>query len=398
MGKSRKKATLDGNQQAPLRVAMNVAKEPRNWAWAFAFTLSLGLHLLLGGRDAVEAAEPTLERSDPLNMEVLWQEIPPAPEPTPPEPPQIPDAVVEPALSPARVRRPRETTQSPPGPTEASAAEASAATEASAAGSSMTTSSGEAGPAEGATTEAPAPTIDAARLQPSAVAQGTFGPRVPTRQEQEAAMESRLQADLYRIANAAPYDTVRPAPELRETGDGGFTYDGHLFDARISPSGEVSFDDAPGIGFAGLGGPSGTVGVGFSFDISAAAERAAGNDPNSAERRWFMEQTRRIRDRLAGEDRARVQGRGLVRLRRQLHAIWEANKPAGERRVELFRLWDSCEEDEVGAQARAAVVEFIREHPGDARADIFAAEELRRLNASRVSRERFAPYDAVYEE
>ncbi|MFK7998889.1 MAG: hypothetical protein AB8H86_04805 [Polyangiales bacterium] len=362
-----------------------MAKEPRNRAWAFAFTVSLGLHLLVGGREAAEAAQPGAQRDIALNMEVLWQEIPPAPEPTveeAPEPPRVVEELVEePRARRAPARLPRPDTPAEPGAgSQQPAGEVSA--------------SGEAGP----TTEAPAtdaadatPTFDIARLQPSAVAQGTFGPRLPTAQDEESAMEAALQADLYRIANAAPYDTVRPAPELRETGDGGFTYDGHLFSARISPSGEVSFDDAPGIGFAGLGGPSGTLGVGFSFDISAAAERAAGNDPNSAERRWFMEQTRRVRERLQGEDRARIQGRGLVRLRRQLREIWESTKPIRERREEVFRLWDSCEEDEVGAQARGVILEFIRDHPGEEGGGVFPAEELRRLNASRVSRERFAP-------
>jgi hypothetical protein len=387
VNKSRKKRSPGRNHQDPLGVATNVAKEPKNWALAIALTLSVAFHVLLGGRAPAEAAAPTFEHPSTINMEVLWQDTVPEPEPPAPEPASPTPERVEP-VSPRRpqARRPRETSQGPPSEGAISSADVPS-----------DSSSGEPGP----TTEAPpagVPTVDFARLRPSAVAQGTFGPQLQTREDEEASLEAALNADLYRIANAANYDTVRPSPELRETGDGGYTYAGHLFAARISPSGEVTFDDAANFGYSGLGGPGGSVGLGFSFDISTAAEQAAGNDPHSAERRWFMEETRSVRHRLAAQARAQIQGRGLVRLRRQLRAIWDAEKPTEQRREEIFRLWDSCEEDEVGAQARAAIIEFVQAHTGVVRADVFPTEQLRRLNARRVSREAFAPYRAVYEE
>ena len=81
-----------------------------------------------------------------------------------------------------------------------------------------------------------------------------------------------------------------------------------------------------------------------------------------------------------------------MRLRRQLRQIWESSEPAASRRRQIFRLWDSCEEDEVGAEARALIVQFVEEHPGPGRADIFSVAELEQLNEGRVSRELFSPY------
>ena len=387
MDKSHPKRTSGRNQSALGGVRPHVAKEPKNWAWVAAFALSVSLHVLVGGREPAEAAEPSVTPQDETNLEVLWLENAPEPDQARelPEVAEPQDLIAAPEPRATRLRRTRDVEEAPDdGNLSPASAAAPSAGEASAA----------AGDRDDAATT---PALDVSRLQPAAVAMGTFGPRLPTPRDETAAMEAALEADLYRIANAAAYDTVRPAPQLRETGDGGYTYSGHLFVARISPSGEVSFDDEPNFGFGGLGGPSGTLGVGFTFDISAAAERAAGNDPNSAERRWFMEETRSVRERLAGQDRARTQGRGLVRLRRQLHAIWDSDRPAVSRREAIFRLWDSCEEDEVGAEARAAIVEFIQEHLGVDGSDAFAAEELRRLNTRRASQEAFAPYHVVYE-
>ena len=63
-----------------------------------------------------------------------------------------------------------------------------------------------------------------------------------------------------------------------------------------------------------------------------------------------------------------------------------------DRRAALFTAWDECEEDRVGDEARAAVVDFIRDRLPSGSPDAFGASELQELNARRRSRARFAPY------
>lgn len=357
-----------------------VEKESKMWGWGLALGLSLGLHALLGLHE--RRPLPALSAPEPEAIDMVWLELPPDPEPVPAETPPPVAPAEEPQI--AAVLRPAPARRTRRVPREAGALDAAGGASAAegAVGMPQPSEPTDSGPAERP--------LDVEALRPSAVAAATFGPRLPTRAEREAALESAVQADLYQIANAANYDTVRPPPELQETGDGGYSYRGRLFEARISPEGEVTFDDAPNFAYSGLGGPDGSLGLGFSFDISAAAEQAAGNDPHAAERRWFMAQTRRVRDELAAAARARIQGRGLVRLRRQMQTIRDSGQSAEERRRRLFRLWDACEEDEVGALARAAIVEFLQTQ--DTGFGLrFPDEELRRLNAARVSREPFAP-------
>ncbi|MEM6956122.1 MAG: hypothetical protein AAF645_10550, partial [Myxococcota bacterium] len=168
--------------------------------------------------------------------------------------------------------------------------------------------------------------------------------------------------------------------------------------AVIDAEGEVMFSDLTGVRFGEVGGlptDGGNTAIGvslnFTFDISDEIERAFGNDPYAAERRWFLEGTRELRHRLMEATRRREEGRALVRLRRWLRETWEAEGPVAARAA-FFERWDGMSEDEIGTQAREAVLEYIRRVAPQGSDVAYGAAELRRLNGVRESRGAFAPY------
>lgn len=182
----------------------------------------------------------------------------------------------------------------------------------------------------------------------------------------------------------------RPPPDLRRRTDGSYRWEGPLVTARIAPDGSVSFDDGPGVS-AGLG-EGGSL-LGGRFDLNDAIERGRGNDPRAAEKRWFLRETRGLRDRLAAsalDERLSLAERRLVG---RLRAIWgDLDVPADTRRVRIFRLWDGLAEDEVGARARAAVERFVRDELAAGSEHAFTPAELASLNRRRASERPFAPY------
>ncbi len=252
---------------------------------------------------------------------------------------------------------------------------------------------------------------------PSAAARGEVlagTPGLPSRADVERALEETIDATL-REAARAPHLSTRPSPTLRPTRDGGYEWTGTGFVAHIAPDGAVRFSDLPGLRYEGLGPdseapdsfrdfapardallPGATVSVRFGFDLTDALERRRGNDPYYADRAWFLRETEEVRDRLArvaATERDRVQ---LLRLRGRWVALMEDRaRPAPARRRALFSAWDELAEDEVGQRARDALLDLVRERWPRGSAEAFTEEELARLNAGRVRRERFAPYASV---
>lgn len=228
-------------------------------------------------------------------------------------------------------------------------------------------------------------TID---LSPAAVARaGQPADRGPIQPgEIERARETALNDFLRADARAGHPGTRRPPPELHPRVDGSYDFQGHVFAARIAPDGEVSFEDRPNVQVSGLGG---------SFDITDAIERRLGNDPYSAERRWFLRETEALRARLAAEVWEEDAPRRLAHFRAGLARTWARRAPARERRASLFEAWDECAEDGVGAEARAATLAFVRDRLPAGSPDAFRASELVELNARRRSRARFSPYEGT---
>jgi hypothetical protein len=130
-----------------------------------------------------------------------------------------------------------------------------------------------------------------------------------------------------------------------------------------------------------------TVGLGGGmFDLTALMEHLFGNDPYRSERRWFLQKTRELRDRLA--EKAAEQAT-LATLRR----IWTtAGLSFDARKRRTFAMWDDCTEDERGRRGRLLIERFVREQCPQHAACGFSPQELTTLNADRRSVAEFAPY------
>ncbi len=244
------------------------------------------------------------------------------------------------------------------------------------------------------------------RIDPRAVALGAVGtgPRVAAPQaidapavESAEARDARLGEQHSRFLAAAgnrrDYVTRRGPPDLRRRPDGSYVFTGSAFSARILPDGTVQFSDRNNVRFGEFGGPVNSVGATVRFDVTDALERRAGNDPYQAERRWFLEETESLRERLGTEHRSRTSAVEERGLRGRLERIWaDATKPAAGRRASLFRLWDDLAEDETGMPMRRAVLTFIRTRLPAGSPDAYPAGELAALNERRQSGEAFAPY------
>jgi hypothetical protein len=209
----------------------------------------------------------------------------------------------------------------------------------------------------------------------------------------EEALEEQHSGALSAAANARPHVSRRPPPRLRPRSDGTYVFHGHVFDAVIARDGTVRFSDRGGVQMDAPSAtrPNGLIPSG-TFDISDSIESARGQDPHRHERRWFMEQTRELRERLADQADAQNQQRGMARLRGTLRRIWGGRGTDRQRRARIFHMWDDCAEDEVGRRARAAIVAFVRETLPQGSPGAFTDGELSSLNRERLSRESFAPY------
>ncbi|MCA9616791.1 MAG: hypothetical protein KC586_28725 [Myxococcales bacterium] len=354
-----------------------------------AVAFSVGGHAVLAWTAPMRAPSgPTGSSAWDEGVELALVELPSA-EPAEPEPdPRVfePASVPRPATVATLVRRARPSLGAPiGGATEAAAGSvgSEAEPEASAAPSEPT--------APIPSTSAPAPW----NLVPSAVARGDVRGQVeglPTEGDRTRALEAAIDGAL-RAAARPGHLSERPPPELHPTRDGGYTWRGTGFTARIEPDGSVSFEDLPPIRFDGPGGPEGSLGVGFRFDLTEGAERRHGNDPYYADRTWFLRETEEVRDRLARRHAEELDRRQLTRLRGRIEALVDdTSRPLDARHRAVFALWDDFEEDEVGRRARRTLVGFVRERWPRGSADAFTDAELTRLNAGRVSTEPFAPY------
>ncbi len=185
------------------------------------------------------------------------------------------------------------------------------------------------------------------------------------------------------MREASPFQE-RPPPLLHARPGGGYAYDGHLFRAEIEPDGTLHFSDTA----------VQPQGLGFSFDLNDALQRANGADPYRAERRWFAEQTDPLRARLRRAFLARVRSESLGQLERRLAEIWRDRRMSvAERRRALFEQWDECDDGAAGGIARNLIEQFVREHLPISSPDAYGSTEIDRINRDRRSgRAPFDPY------
>jgi hypothetical protein len=203
----------------------------------------------------------------------------------------------------------------------------------------------------------------------------------PTAEEAVAQTEAYLGA----AAAAKTYITQRTFHLTPHT-DGTLHWQGTGFEAVIHPDGSVSFSDHPDVTMDWAHGSGG-------FDITDMIMHGAGQDPYAAEREWFMEHAESTINRLETQARASQQAHSLTGVRSQVRTIWgDTARSAADRRRAIFEVWDECADGEEGADAREAIVAFIRREIPAASADSYTMIELARMNAHRQSAERFDPY------
>jgi hypothetical protein len=99
-----------------------------------------------------------------------------------------------------------------------------------------------------------------------------------------------------------------PDPVLKRGPNGGYVFSGNGFTAIISPGGDVEMSDQYGsihIPLVPYRTPTGEWRfsiLGGSFRLFEWLDKKFGkNDPYRSERRWFLEKTRELRERLARE-------------------------------------------------------------------------------------------------
>jgi hypothetical protein len=223
-------------------------------------------------------------------------------------------------------------------------------------------------------------------------------PAAPAQSGSRSARGVSLDAML-RAAAARP---TRAADEPQLTPkDGGYRFEGNGFDATIDADGTVHFDDRYAVLRFPLGqrlhrstqGAANLVLFELSFDLTAWMEAMFGNDPYRSERRWFLESTAELRERLAREAFVRALARADQALKRDLNRIWYgAGTVPGERARLTFEIWDQMAEDEIGTLARQQIEAYVREHCAEPAGCGLDPSGLAALNAHRKSRASFAPF------
>lgn len=209
------------------------------------------------------------------------------------------------------------------------------------------------------------------------------------RSDTEAA-QAALSADLRAVARTVPHLSPRDRPELRARSDGSYTYEGHVFHARVRPDGQVEFNDQV---------TEVQLRASFAFfkviaDVNDIVEKhALGRELYSAEKQWFLEQTRELRDRLAQRYRERELQQARRALERTLQDVLaDASLSVAQKHSAVFVLWQDCGEDEQAEQRRRAVEAFVRRNMPRGSALEFRASELDRLNTGRAGLRPFQPY------
>jgi hypothetical protein len=184
------------------------------------------------------------------------------------------------------------------------------------------------------------------------------------------------------------------------------------FTATLGPDGRVKFRDMPA---AIARDPMTGASVGIAMPGLAEGLRvASGQELYQQEKKRLLEATFELRLALAVAFARDKVDRRLKSLYRELLDDWNDDGASeAERREALFRRWDECEEgpavalpgfadaqsselDDLrrtaGEQARETIERFIRRQLPAGSPQAYSDDELRRLNAGRRSRARFAPY------
>ena len=381
----------------------------RGW---LAVALSLAVHVLIVAIAATVVGAP---RSRPLLEQTVFElaDVPPPPEEEEREPPPVTQPEPEKAEPTPRPRRPRAR------PDNRLAALVQRPTPATQVPDI---------PQPVVEPEQPAPTTDepSPHLAPNtslhrliATELVQLGEEGQNRLKVKHRVEGMLRGALPPRINDQP-----TFPELLPDAEGNLTWYRHGLRATILPDGSVEWDmpyrvslGEYGAGSRRCAGPSAGPGqckavaaiptrageITPSHDMNDLILRAKGEDPRAAVKRWFLRQTKELRDSMAERHRKRALWHTPSRVQGNAARTWtNASLSAAERRRQLFQLWDECEERQgetddrpeaaAGREARSQIIRFVRRRLPSGSPDGFTAAELEQLNAGRRSRERFQPY------
>lgn len=140
--------------------------------------------------------------------------------------------------------------------------------------------------------------------------------------------------------------------------------------------------------------------IGGGFDATDALMRANGMDPYAAAKLKWLDETRAERMEMRRRHRLIELAKSTQNMQRHLARLWaRPGLDDAARRAALFELWDDCADTgdaalaEACTRTRAAVIGFIRARLPAGSAAAYSAEELRALNARKLSSVPFAPYD-----
>lgn len=342
----------------------------------FSIAVSVLVHVIwLSSAPTPRARQTRAESLVEFSMEA------PAPPAAPPPPAPEPPAEVKeapkpepPATKVARATQPvkrREPTALAPPPDEPKAepAPAPALSEESAAVTLPASPPPSAAPAPAASTFdlSPLAAAHALRIEaPSNDHAKTCNPREvgpgahcdDSAQATAAAAEQSLDQGLRQIAKTPAYLAKREPPRLTHAADGSYVYvhtasGGNvvIFNARITPDGEVRFNDAGNVQMA-------TIPVGGTFDINDAL---MGGQLYSAEKRWFLEHTAELRHQLADAARSIEGTRAHVALKRAFEDILRKSITSQQKREAVFELWQDCSNDADALAVRSWLEALIRQ-------------------------------------
>jgi hypothetical protein len=207
---------------------------------------------------------------------------------------------------------------------------------------------------------------------------------------QEQAAQAALTRDLNAAAHSVAHLKAREHAKLKRRSDGSYAYDGHVFKAVVRPDGNVEFRDNAVQGEIRVS----PVPFVFTADLNDVVERhVLGRELYSAEKQWLLEETRELRDQLAGEFRRREQQGANRELERTLQSVLgDSTLTLARKHEEIFSLWEGCGEDGQAQAHRHAVVRFVKRYLPKGSALGFLAEELEHFNTSRGRLQKFEPY------
>lgn len=208
--------------------------------------------------------------------------------------------------------------------------------------------------------------------------------------ELEHSAQAELTRNLRAAASSVPHLAAREKPRLQARSDGSYDYDGHVFSARVGRDGQVAFADS---GTQVELRPS-LIPFKATGDIGDMVDKLVlGKELYSAEKLWFLEQTRELREKLAAAYRLEEAARARRELEKELqHILNDRLLGLAQKHGAVFTLWQDCGDDDQAEHTRRQVEAFVQRFMPRGGELGFEQAELERFNAQRAGLRQFRPY------